>query len=300
MTNEFVKVANHEASGFTKEEQGRWTESYEFVFVADPQPGLIHQYDGGDGSLWDEEVKNIQEAALAINKMQPKPKFLVIGGDILNAFPGTPYRSEQLRDLRVAFSQLNTSIPIFAVSGNHDLGQKPTLETMEMYRRDFGDEYYTFWYGGIFYIVINTQCIISPDGTENLYETQKAWLEEQLKIALSSSCKHVVLFMHIPLFVKNPEEEDTGYAIPMKHRFKLMEQFADAGIEKVFSGHYHRNAGGFWTRTNPDGSLSKVEVVASSSIGKQIGNQGDKAGIRIVKVSENEITHHYYAIRDIP
>ena len=52
----------------------------------------VYHYGYWTGSLWDEEVKNIQEAALAINKMQPKPKFLVIGGDILNAFPGEVYK----------------------------------------------------------------------------------------------------------------------------------------------------------------------------------------------------------------
>ncbi|XP_076809482.1 serine/threonine-protein phosphatase CPPED1-like isoform X2 [Clavelina lepadiformis] len=240
----------------------------------------------------------MNEAVTAINKMQPRPKFLLIGGDITNAFPGRQYHPEQVRDVRQAFSSLDSTIPMFVASGNHDLDDKPTMKTMEIYRQSFGDEYYTFWFGGVFYIVISSQCIVSPDGTGSLYQVQEAWLEEQLEMALSSSCKHVVLFMHIPPFADHPDEPDFYFSIPKDHRFKLLEQFADAGIKKVFSGHLHRNAGGVWTRKNPDESVSKVEVVASSSLGQQLGQ--DKAGVRVVRVLEKEITHSYYPLAEIP
>ena len=72
------------------------------------------------------------------------------------------------------------------------------------------------------------------------------------------SCAHVVIFMHIPLFLSSGDEEDSYFAIPQRERMSMLERFADAGVSKVFSGHYHRNGGGVWTRTNSDGSTSQV------------------------------------------
>ena len=79
----------------------------------------------------------------------------------------------------------------------------------------------------------------------------------------------------------------------MDPRFKtvgqMLQQFKDAGVTKVFCGHYHRNAGG-WDED--------LEVVVTSAIGAQIGNDGH--GMRIVKVTEDKITHEYFKLEDIP
>ena len=62
-----------------------------------------------------------------------------------------------------------------------------------------------------------------------------------------------------------------------------------AGIRAIFCGHYHRNAGGRY---------KNVEIVTTSAIGGQLGN--DESGLRVVKVTEKEISHQYYALDNIP
>lgn len=62
-----------------------------------------------------------------------------------------------------------------------------------------------------------------------------------------------------------------------------------AGVEAVFCGHYHQNAGG---------AYKGIDVVVTSAIGGQLGN--DKSGARIVNVLENGISHKYYAINELP
>merc|ERR1719259_1543214 len=76
----------------------------------------------------------------------------------------------------------------------------------------------------------------------------------------------------------------------------FLKKISTAGIKKVFCGHYHRNAGGFWTST--EDSSKKVECIVSSAVGAQLGD--DASGIRIVKVDDNEISHQYYSIDKIP
>ena len=72
--------------------------------------------------------------------------------------------------------------------------------------------------------------------------------------------------MHIPFFVNTVDEDDSYFAIPKQDRVALLQQFADAGIKKVFCGHYHRNAGGMWSKTNDDGSISQVFAFALARI----------------------------------
>jgi hypothetical protein len=45
-------------------------------------------------SGWEEELRRLGEVVKKINAMQPKPKFFLIGGDLVNSFPQTaPYPS---------------------------------------------------------------------------------------------------------------------------------------------------------------------------------------------------------------
>ena len=55
------------------------------------------------------------------------------------------------------FAELRSDIPLICVCGNHDVGNIPTKESVEEYRRNFGDDFFSFWVGGVKFIVINTQ-----------------------------------------------------------------------------------------------------------------------------------------------
>jgi len=34
------------------------------------------------------------------------------------------------------------------VCGNHDIGDSPTQESLQKYRSNFGEDFYSFWVGG--------------------------------------------------------------------------------------------------------------------------------------------------------
>lgn len=60
-------------------------------------------------------------------------------------FSDTPFREGQERDLKAALKGTDPSIPLVFVSGNHDLGNTPTLATVEQYCKAWGDDYFSFW-----------------------------------------------------------------------------------------------------------------------------------------------------------
>lgn len=213
-------------------------------------------------------------------------------GDILDAWPGMNERvtvsSEELEQVRERqrldfveiMSQLE--IPLVCVCGNHDVGNTPTPATVKTYRRDFGDDFFSFWSGGVFFIVINSQYHEDASLVTEAAGEQEAWLEQQLEIAESGKCKYSVVFQHIPYFVETPGEAkiQQNYSEPL--RSTMLTRLCDAGVSKVFCGHYHRNAGG-WFRA--------MEVVVTSAVGMQLGK--DNNGFRLISVSERIIEHEY-------
>ncbi|XP_073447265.1 serine/threonine-protein phosphatase CPPED1 isoform X4 [Aquarana catesbeiana] len=180
------------------------------------------------GDEWDDEVRLTEKAVEAINNLEPKPKFFVLCGDLVHSMPATEWKPAQECDLKTALLKTNHDIPLVFVSGNHDLGNAPTSETIQDFSKNWGDDYFSFW---------------------------------------------------------NPDEENTYFNLERSLRQELLEKFHKAGVKAVFSGHYHRNAGG---------TYKDLDMVVTSAIGCQLGE--DEHGVRVVVVTKNQIVHRYYSL----
>lgn len=100
-----------------------------------------------------------------------KPKFVVVCGDLINAWPDQEgVRREQVVTLVGSISdvlfvcecylvadapgqvksymdvmaKIDEDIPLLCLCGNHDVGNRPNSRTIALYSKDFGDDYYTF------------------------------------------------------------------------------------------------------------------------------------------------------------
>ncbi|GFT07137.1 hypothetical protein NPIL_178771 [Nephila pilipes] len=281
---------NRRYPGFEKEKEGTWNGPFYFIQGADTQLGLIENYiEKKPNPGWEKEIKLTKAAIEAINAMNPRPRFFVVCGDLIDAFPGTSLRYPQEKDFVRLFKELHPDIPLVCVCGNHDVGDTPTHESVQMYKNRFGDDYFTFYCGGVMFIVINSQFFKDISQVKDLACEHEKWLDDQLEEAKSGKYKHVVVFQHIPLFVNNSDEKNSFFNIETKIREKLLQKFLDANIRAVFCGHWHGNAGGFF---------KDLEVVVTSAVGGQL--RGDKSGFRVVKLDDNSIKHNYYALEDVP
>jgi len=323
-----LKGSDNIISQWSKESQGQWEGPYFFIQGADTQFGMIESFGEGldergwsKSGGWEAEIKLLSALIDKLNAMQPKPRFFIICGDLVDAYPmDEPRRSQQEKDFKATLCRLDVTIPVVCVCGNHDVGDRPTAADLKRYTDEFGDDYFDFWLGGVHYVVINSQIIKDPSHVPTFAQKQEAWLERTLDStsgniekeslcpclagltssspssstssdsSLTSHCRHTVAFMHIPPFLNSPEEPDDIYFnLPSECRAKLLRKLYDGGIRKVFCGHYHRNAGG---------NYGDLEVIVTSAVGAQLGT--DVSGARVVRVLDNEIHHQYYAIEDLP
>jgi len=97
--------------------QREWSGPFTFVHMADPQFGLIEKYYmKKEIPRWDEEIRITKAAIQQINELSPKPKFVMVGGDMLDTRPGTAeemrIRKEQYDDFMETFKLLDAEINI--------------------------------------------------------------------------------------------------------------------------------------------------------------------------------------------
>ncbi|MBN1853652.1 MAG: metallophosphoesterase [Pirellulales bacterium] len=246
------------------------TDSFFFIVAADPQ--LFW----GPVELW-------QKAIDQTNRL--KPAFLVVCGDLVQ----DPGNEEQAKAYLEVAKSLDHNVPLYHLAGNHDVQNQPTRETLAWYEKHFGKLWYSFTYGNCLFVVLESDILNDPSGAPEMADRQMQWLRKILAQAEEKKYNHKIVFKHYPLCIKEVDEPDHYFAVPLPRRKELLQLFHEYHVTAVFSGHYHRNA---YVR---DGDL---ELITTSSLGKPLGD--DPTGLRIVKVFPDRIEHAYYGFDDLP
>lgn len=249
-----------------------------FVMLADTQMGMY-----AANSNFVRETANYEFAVATVNRL--KPGFVIILGDLVNK-EGDP---EQIREFTRITKKIDSSIPLYLVSGNHDVGAEPTPETLAAYRRNIGRDYYSFAAGPVYGIVLNSTLIHKPEKARDEYEKQLSWLHKELETAKESGARHVIVFQHHPYFLNNAEEPDQYMNIPLERRRPILELLQRYHVRYVFAGHVHRNY---------EAKAGDLEMTCSGPVAMPFGDDG--SGIRLAEVTEKGVRHRYYEFGKMP
>jgi 3',5'-cyclic AMP phosphodiesterase CpdA len=252
--------------------------SFYFIQMSDPQFGMYT-----DNKDFEKETEHYEKAIQAANRL--KPAFVVVTGDLVNRASDPA----QIAEFKRISHQLNPDIPLYSVAGNHDVGNTPNTANIASYRKNFGADYYAFNYKSTLGIVLNSVYLHSPENVQAEAMEQEKWLLKTLEEAKSKNYGHIMVFLHHPFFLKQPDEADEYFNIPKETRKKYLDIFKANGIRYVFAGHYHQSAFG------TDGSL---QMITTGPVGKPLGN--DRSGFRIVIVDGANVKHEYYSLDSIP
>ncbi|CAL4191795.1 unnamed protein product, partial [Meganyctiphanes norvegica] len=97
-----------------------WVEPFIFVQAADTQLGLKESPLGWIGLNygWNQEIKWSTQLVADVNSLKPRPKFLVVCGDLADAYPDrqSEIRKRQIVDFKRVFSGLE--VPLVCLCGN--------------------------------------------------------------------------------------------------------------------------------------------------------------------------------------
>jgi len=195
--------------------------SFDFVQMCDPQIGFTE---------YAEDLKRFAEAVKQINALHPD--LVVICGDLVN----TP-DEKSFADFNAAKARF--AVPCHVAAGNHDIGNNPTPESLERYRRLAGKDYYSVDHKGCTFVVVNSQLWKTPVAEET--DRQDAWLKRTLESAAKQQ-RRIFLVMHHPLFTKEAEEPENYFNLLPEKRRDLLSLFERCGVVAVLAGHTHTTA----------------------------------------------------------
>lgn len=278
----FTQADKRTFKTFDPQLEQTWQRPYFFMQLADTQYGFFNE-----NKSFEQEVALVEQAVEHINRLHPR--FVIVCGDLTNATPDhTSYRA-QVAQYKHDFSKVDPDIPLVCVCGNHDVGNRPTPSSIASYQENFGDDYFSFWTGGVFNVVLNSSLLKDPSGAADVLAAQQMWLAQQLSLAKDTKAKHIFVFQHHPLFLLQADEPDQYFNIPLERRTPLLDQLKQAEVRAVFAGHYHRNAYGL---------AGDMEMITTGPVGRPLGE--DRSGFRIVTVHETQIEHRYWAMDEVP
>jgi 3',5'-cyclic AMP phosphodiesterase CpdA len=248
-----------------------------FVQASDPQFGMYTA-----DKDFAQETANWTFAVANINRIHPA--FVVVTGDLVNKTGDAAQIAEYLRITH----SVDRSIHVYNVPGNHDVGNAPTPESIAAYRKNIGPDYYSFREGPIYGIVLNSSYFKAPEKVRDEAAKQEVWLAAELEKAKSSGSLPLV-FLHIPLFLKQVDEPEEYSNTPIETRKRILALLHRYNVRYVFAGHLHANSYG------KDGDL---EMITTAAEGKPIGP--DPSGLRIVEVKGNSLENKYYPFGTLP
>ena len=255
-----------------------------FIQMSDPQFGMFGAKKGRKATDFQKEINNFRMAIAEANRL--KPRFVVITGDLIQN-PGDP---EQIALFNRLLKEFDPAIKVHLVAGNHDAGNHPTSASVKAYRNDFNvKDHYAFTVEKSHFIVLNSCLIHRPEKVEALAQAQMRFLEKELQKAKDSGTIHTVVFMHHPLFLKEPHEKDGYFVIPNARRQPILKLMKQHGVSAVFAGHWHGNS---------FGRAGEMQMVTTGPVGKPLHEA--PSGFRIVTVTPDGVEHSYHGLGKIP
>jgi serine/threonine-protein phosphatase CPPED1 len=317
---------------------------FTFIVMADTQFGMLK-----NDESWDIEMKNCQYAIEQINAMNPRPLFCCVCGDLINmthsVYTGRKkpqwalqtnnsntnnntseywtenecddIQSKQYQDFKRIWSHLHTDIPLVCICGNHDVGNRPTIRSIQQYTNQFGSDYLSFYANPIsFFIVLNSSLFNDNSASMQQYNDQLVWLQEQLHNARvnHTTTKYIFILAHHPLFLYDPDEEyndlidgisvcgedrvsDGYFPLPKPQRQILLDLFEQYNVTAYFAGHFHQNMIAK-TKFNMEmiitGSVSSVVLQTTGKA--KFHTEPKTLGYRIVSVDPDTYHHTFVSL----
>lgn len=213
------------------------------------------------------EMEYLTKVVEKLNEI--KPDVVVFTGDQVHL----PKDAEQKDSFNKIVSQIDKSIKVFYLPGNHDVSFGDGAVDSTPFTDYFGEDRFVYSLRGITLVGVNSNLIMFGDPTE---AEQKEWMENELSKGRSEDVK--LVFGHHPFFVNDIEEEDSYHQIPKAKRTDYFKMFSENGVDAIYAGHLHESA---------LGEYEGIPMRTTTSSAYQLGES--KPSIRLITIKNAEI-----------
>jgi len=193
-------------------------EGFTFLQLTDTHIGF------NDPKINPDFAGTLSKAIASINKMDPKPDFVIFTGDLSHNTDDDKERRSRLADFREIVKPLSIK-DVHYMPGEHDAG----LDNGEAWHEAFGKSIYTFEYKGVHFIALDNV----SDPRVQLGDDQLQWLSADL--AKQGKDAPIVVFTHRPLFDLYPVWD--WYTRDGAKAIDILMPYSNV---TVFYGHIHQ------------------------------------------------------------
>jgi predicted MPP superfamily phosphohydrolase len=180
-----------------------------------PAPAGFTFVHSSDTHVSDSTLPRMRRLRALVDSLSPA--FVLVTGDLVRDALRVPEREAAGYYRLFQTEAARFRVPVWTVPGNHEIfgierqqsgvGRDHPLYGRAMYRHFFGPDYYSFTYGGVHFVGLNTVDYDDQWYYGHVDSTQRAWLERDLALVPPGTA--VVTFNHIPLV--SAAEELNGY-----------------------------------------------------------------------------------------
>ena len=209
----FVSVPDGRASvgPFWRAVRGGSAAPVAFALTREEAPGDFTFVHSSDTHVSERSLPRLRRLRALVDSLGPA--FVLVTGDLVRDALRVP-EAEATEYYRLFQTEARRfRVPVWTVPGNHEIfgierqqsgvRRDHPLYGRAMYRRFFGPDYYSFTYGGVHFVGLNTVDYDDQWYYGHVDSTQRAWLERDLALVPAGTA--VVTFNHIP-FVSAAEE----------------------------------------------------------------------------------------------
>ena len=185
-----------------------------------------------------------------------------------------------------ASALLNLRAPVMALPGNHDVGDEPPgqdpdqiIDTERLARWDkaFAVDRWALDAGDWRLLGVNAQLFGSGLAREH---EQDRWLDAQL----STAGRPTALFLHKPLFLDHPADDDVSASCMVPSaRAPLLDKLHRSEVRLIVSGHLHQY------RDRMVGDLRHLWVPATAFAGAQPHGGDARCGLTVLDFSQDGV-----------
>jgi len=325
-----------ETNHLNKTEMDETRNEYNFIVCADTQFGMR------DGNKdWSYEAEISRRTVQKINATYPRPAFVTVCGDLLDMEQSfykdsdqfdiplcQEIQKKQAQDFKKIWSEVDPSVALVCLCGNHDVGNRPNAASIDRYKNLFGDDYLAFWTNGSYNIVVNTCLFSDPSDAQDLFDEHLDWLEGRLKYAREHGANHIFTFGHHPWFLYDENEQvedlngvspfpvewgpppstsagfpDWYFHIKLKYRKSALDLFEKYRVTASFCGHFHQNLVSKTSWGMDHIVTAPLSIVLNSSGKNERAKTDDTTieeentlGVRIVNVKQDSFAHKFEAL----
>ena len=235
--------------------------SIDFSLTKSPSPSSFQFIHASDTHISEKSIYRMDKFRAVVDSVHPD--LVLITGDLVkDALRVDEKEATGYYELFIKESN-KIKYPVWLVPGNHEIfgierhlslvSPKNPLYGRNMYRHYFGPDYYSFNFGGVHFIAINSLEFEDLWYFGRIDSTQIEWLKKDLAtINLSTP---VVTFQHVPFYsgglsMENFTEDGLSRSLDREHgvlQFRHVVSNADAVLSILnpynfllsLAGHYH-------------------------------------------------------------